>query len=373
LLIVDFFDFDFVKYFCDHCQISRPMTSSSACGLLPRVSLLTLGTGKGISYVYDRVTSTSFLILVDEQPLLLVDCGGGVRAALKDAGFDRLPPWLFISHNHSDHAADLPVVLPCEPGLKIAGAPAVLERLRDHRMHEHMAWMRPEGLAQWIAATSPAATEPLAIDLGTADLRLTLHQAVHSELCYGFVLWRGSQPLLGYTCDSAFALPFYQALAVAPTMICDARLRGNPDHASFAEVAEWWATHRLEHAAPRFLFITGYGNWAHPPDRPPLPQLPAVRPYSPLHLWPLEPLELLATLARMWQTSSSQLGVFFGQQGALEWEWLGRRGIPCFGGARPGHPLCGAGGRAGGRSLGRRSAADRRRRPAAAAAAAAGV
>jgi glyoxylase-like metal-dependent hydrolase (beta-lactamase superfamily II) len=61
-----------------------------------------------------------------------------VHAALQLAG--SLPQHLWVSHNHSDHAGELPVVLAVEAAAgrrkTVLAEAAVLDTLLAHRLHE---------------------------------------------------------------------------------------------------------------------------------------------------------------------------------------------------------------------------------------------
>lgn len=48
--------------------------------------------------------------MTDDEPILLVDIGFGVVREYLQA-FARIPQTILITHNHSDHAAELPAIL----------------------------------------------------------------------------------------------------------------------------------------------------------------------------------------------------------------------------------------------------------------------
>src|SRR5215217_7801395 len=144
-----------------------------------RPILLPLGTGAGATTVLYREPSTSFAILLGEECRLLVDLGYGIAfQALRY--LKALPTKVYISHNHSDHSADLPVVaLKCasqERPLTIWSASEVEDRLKVHRLHEFReAGALPDQIATWISTPENVET---AID---QDFSLVPYRGRHSE------------------------------------------------------------------------------------------------------------------------------------------------------------------------------------------------
>ena len=218
-----------------------------------RLSLLCLGTGRGATAVYDGYASSSAALLVDGEPVLLVDAGFGVVRACK-AAFGAVPRTLLITHNHSDHAAELPVILAAECArdrrLRVIAAAEVATTLRAHRLHElHSTGAPPSAFADW---QDVAPDTPIAL---TDTLSLRLLRARHSEPCYGFIVEANGKPLLAYGGDSACDADYYDRLWAAPHVVLDARSRANAEHASFTQVAAYTAERPT-----RDLHITGYGR-----------------------------------------------------------------------------------------------------------------
>lgn len=107
--------------------------------LARRYELHCLGTGVGFSHVYDGVPSSSYVLLIDGNPALLVGAGGGtVRACMTSIGF--LPSVVLIHNNRSHAAAELPVMLAVEASkgrrLAIVAERGVMHRLQSHRLGE---------------------------------------------------------------------------------------------------------------------------------------------------------------------------------------------------------------------------------------------
>ncbi|SIS41692.1 MBL fold metallo-hydrolase [Neptunomonas antarctica] len=202
-----------------------------------QISLLVLGVSGGAGHVYHGDCSSSFLILKNDEPLVLVDLGLGVIQALKYYVYS-LPETVVITHNHTDHAGELPVVLRVEESLgrrlNIMAAAPVSERLQRHRMAEHAELYQPGELASWISP-EPETCIPL-VD----DLSITFHAAQHSELCFGFVISRsngtGKIPLIGYTGDSGYLPSLYEKISCCLVSIFDARPKGNQWHAGMEEL-----------------------------------------------------------------------------------------------------------------------------------------
>ena len=197
-----------------------------------RTEILILGSAGGAAYVYHRACSSAFVVLRDGEPELLCDLGYGVMFALQEAGL-QLPPAAIITHNHSDHAGELPVVLRVEQArghlLGILAHPQIEERLKAHRLAEHAALFPPEALARW--NTGVEITE------GRWDIRF--HEGRHSTPCYGFTLHEDGRCRFGYSSDSAVHSPLYDALSAADVAIFNARDSGNEYHAGFEELTPY--------------------------------------------------------------------------------------------------------------------------------------
>jgi phosphoribosyl 1,2-cyclic phosphodiesterase len=224
------------------------------------VSLIPLGTGAGSTAVLHGQPSSGFAIQVGDQYPLLVDLGMGIaRQALKQCG--EIPENVFISHNHSDHSGDLPVVamkfFQAGRKLRIFSAPEVAERLRRHRLHEFQeAGYSPEDLAQWVET-------PEGLETGiAADLSLVPYRGLHSETSFGFVLLYQGSPILGYSADSAYYPDLYRRLAQAPVLILDGRKNSTRDHASLEEIL------RFEPTVTSRIYVIHYGTAEEAPMRP---------------------------------------------------------------------------------------------------------
>lgn len=220
------------------------------------LSVCCLGTGRGATAVWEGEPSSAVALLFDGRPVLLVDVGFGVVRACRH-WLGTVPDTILITHNHSDHAAELPVVLPLAAAAgrrpRVIAAPAVVERLQRHRLHELRSTGRPlADFCELVAADGPVTL--------AEGLTITLLRARHSEPSCGFMLWDGDRPLLAYGGDSAFSTAYYARLFEAPTVILDARATGNAEHAGFGAVAAYIAAY-----PDTVVRITGYGTRAQAP------------------------------------------------------------------------------------------------------------
>ncbi|BCN93502.1 hypothetical protein THMIRHAM_12870 [Thiomicrorhabdus immobilis] len=201
--------------------------------------LVVLGTGGGASAIYDGLASSSFMLLHQGTPFCLVDLGLGVgrEVVTQFPQFSQFPRNVIITHNHSDHSGDLPVVLRVEQArgnkMQVFAAKEVSRRLQTYRMAEHLQQLSVEELADW-----PEIEPFQSVEL-SHGLTIEFYPGFHSELSYGFVLRdQQGQARLGYTGDSCVDSGLYDFIQQAQVCIFDARLKPNTWHASFAELKD---------------------------------------------------------------------------------------------------------------------------------------
>lgn len=225
----------------------------------PTITLIPLGTGKGATAVYEGEPSSSFVVKVNGECRLWVDTGLGVSPhAIKVCG--SVPKNTFISHNHSDHAGELPVLLIVEltamRKLRVISGPEVNERLVTHRIAElYSTGFKADQIADWVVAPEG---EKVKVD---DDLSLVSYKGKHSEVSYGFVLFFRNSPILGFSGDSGFDRAFYQKLAMAPTLVLDARKGATAEHAGFDEV------YAFEKTIKGRVFVGHYGKASEAPTQ----------------------------------------------------------------------------------------------------------
>jgi hypothetical protein len=196
------------------------------------IDLVCLGVGKGASYVLKGIPSTGFALLVDSHPYMLIDCGAGIALSyLRNVG-GKLPPIIYISHNHMDHTGDLPIVLGVTNGRpRLLGHPEVLSIVQDHRLHDAPELMAAlDNRVEWVMSDSNG---DIPLEHG---LSLSVFRSVHSYLCYGFMLKLDGKEILGYPVDTAFDEDIFSRVTRCSTAVLDARDVGNYDHASFEDV-----------------------------------------------------------------------------------------------------------------------------------------
>lgn len=222
-----------------------------------KITLMPLGTGKGATAVYDDEPSSSFVIKVNDECRLWVDTGLGVSPlAIKTCG--SVPKNIFVTHNHSDHAGELPVLLIVEQTakrkLRVISGPEVNERLIAHRIAElYSTGLKAAEIADWVAAPEG---RKIKVD---GDLSLIAYKGKHSEVSYGFVLFFRDSPVLGFSGDSGFDRDFYQKLSTARTLVLDARQGATAEHAGFDEVYSFGTTFKGR------IFVTHYGKTSEAP------------------------------------------------------------------------------------------------------------
>ncbi|XP_077996237.1 uncharacterized protein LOC144449559 isoform X2 [Glandiceps talaboti] len=257
------------------------------------LELLCLGTGKGVTAALYGEPSSSFVVLLHGKPVLLVDVGLGVLKSFRENVGDIFPPKIFITHNHSDHSGELPLglFLTAEQLKKlqqltkftVMAGPEVIPRLRDHRMDEVYSAIPKEQLEQFIEWKDCKEDESVYLD-DEKKVFLKAYRSQHAETCYGFVLFYNDTPVLGYSADSGYNEVMYDHIFTAPTVIVDARSKGNKEHASFDEVIGYLDNGKRDTK----VLIIGYGTTEEYPIDRELPQLEQMHRGTTYTLWPID-------------------------------------------------------------------------------------
>mmetsp|Transcript_34599 Transcript_34599/g.79685 ORF Transcript_34599/g.79685 Transcript_34599/m.79685 type:complete len:297 (-) Transcript_34599:169-1059(-) len=246
------------------------------------ITLHILGTGAGRTSVYDDEPSSAWALAFDRRPFFLADVGLGVcKQAQRYLG--EIPSTILISHNHSDHAGELPVVLAVE-GLQknrdmcVIAETEVMQRLLQHRMHELRSTGRAlDDFASWLPVPEG---QPFTLHCEAGVIQVTLIQAQHSEVCFGALFEIGGLTL-GWTADSGFSPQMLEAMRRPNILLMDARKVGGPEHASFKEIVDYVAANEdvefLGTPVSGHLFtpregicqiaVLGYGSAAEAPTK----------------------------------------------------------------------------------------------------------
>eukprot|EP00668_Euglena_longa_P000596 GGOE01000732.1.p1 GENE.GGOE01000732.1~~GGOE01000732.1.p1 ORF type:complete len:551 (-),score=93.79 GGOE01000732.1:220-1872(-) len=204
-----------------------------------RVELVPLGVGTETSSAYYGEPSTSCAVLVGGVPAMLIGHGLGVtHSCLKHCGF--LPDVVYISNNGNDNAGELPTCVVAEAAkgrrLKVVAEPGVMKRLQEHRLHECKEGLGDRPLAD-IAHFIEAPAEQLT--RLTDQLALITHPAQHTERCFGFILFFGKEPILGWSSASGCNQSYYSRIGISPTLVIHAQAGSDYSHASFEEVEDF--------------------------------------------------------------------------------------------------------------------------------------
>ena len=222
------------------------------------LSLLPLGVGRGADGVLYGHCSTSFVLLRDERPALLIDVGFGVAKTFLER-YELLGCPIYVSHNHSDHAAELPVIgAVARAGgtrLRLLSEAGVMDRLQQHRLHELHSTGRE--LTSFFEFDALTAGEVCSVDdqIGIEPVR-----GRHAERSFGVKVSFSGQAVLSISADSGFDDALYNDLAEAPLLVLDGREKGNAEHASFDEIEEWAKAH-----PKTAVFVAGYGTTEYVP------------------------------------------------------------------------------------------------------------
>eukprot|EP00878_Enallax_costatus_P033410 GHUV01036839.1.p1 GENE.GHUV01036839.1~~GHUV01036839.1.p1 ORF type:complete len:173 (+),score=32.31 GHUV01036839.1:541-1059(+) len=171
---------------------------------MTNVDLVVCGVGAGATYVYDGEFSSTFVLRVNGRPLLLLDCGlGAVRSVMSHVG--SLPDYVYVSHNHTDHAGDLPVMLAVEANkghrMTLLAENNVMNTLATHRLHELQSTGRQLTDFANLQGCLAGQLHQLPCGLGLLPLR-----ARHAERCFGLLVYYDGQPVLGWSVSHVPAL-----------------------------------------------------------------------------------------------------------------------------------------------------------------------
>ncbi|XP_033107533.1 tyrosine-protein kinase CSK-like [Anneissia japonica] len=236
------------------------------------VQLLCLGTGQGTTTVLHGEPSSSLLVLRKGKPMLLVDVGLGVIRSYRENIGNMLPPRMFITHNHCDHAAELALGLiltvsemkkhKLTPEFHLYCGPEVQTKLMEHRFDEIYSACPKEEFSKYVTWYICEPGQMIAVD-EQEEFHLTSHKSQHSEVCYGFTLYRNGTRLFGFTADSGFNQEMYDNVFKAPMVIVDARTEKSYEHASFGEVVQYMKTHEQKSSS---VYVIGYGTNEEGPD-----------------------------------------------------------------------------------------------------------
>ncbi|CAH1274277.1 Hypp5286 [Branchiostoma lanceolatum] len=230
------------------------------------IQLLCLGTGKGTTAVLTGEPSSSMVVLHNSRPVLLVDVGLGVtQSLLHSISPEKFPGAMFVTHNHSDHAGELPLVLggtaqrrllAGQPKVKLLCGPKVLEPLKVHRLSEMASQMQPDDAADWLICDPEG--DPVYLD-DVKHFKLQAVESQHDLPCYGFMLYYKDELILGFSADSGFKAELYDKIFEAPTVVVDGRTPSSKWHASFDEISAYLKSREKR---PRAVYVTGYGTAA---------------------------------------------------------------------------------------------------------------
>eukprot|EP00929_Paragymnodinium_shiwhaense_P088596 TRINITY_DN4890_c1_g1_i6.p1 TRINITY_DN4890_c1_g1~~TRINITY_DN4890_c1_g1_i6.p1 ORF type:complete len:301 (+),score=56.90 TRINITY_DN4890_c1_g1_i6:80-982(+) len=281
------------------------MASMADAGV--QLELVCLGVGVGKSMVYDGQPSSSFLLRTRDryggvqqvagqeekgQGILLLDCGLGVtRACLQHV--EAVPPFIYVSHNHTDHAGELPVVLSVErarPGgckRTVIAEKQVAKVLQERRLYE----TTPKGAyaANWFEC---AVGEK--VTLGNGLILEVVGPCQHGELCYGLLVYkqvtgREDELLFGFTADTGFSPSFMEKFLPAPVLLADARRSATHEHASFEELRNWRST--AAYKGRTFIYHYGLAHEA-PSDADLDAGMEIAKPGEILASWPFHRVEV---------------------------------------------------------------------------------
>ena len=202
------------------------------------LNITCLGVGNGTSYILRGNPSSSFVISKNGQPYLLVDCGLGIGMQYKKYVGDKLPQYLYISHNHIDHSGELPVLLldyyKKSHKLTVIGHSEVVEMVKTYRLQE----LSYVGIDLDVIADWKIQNYEDVIELEEGVL-LELKKSKHSYPCYGFRLKVAGKIVVGYGGDSGYDENLYDFISESEVIILDGREERNEEHASIEEIKNY--------------------------------------------------------------------------------------------------------------------------------------
>ncbi|MDX2278074.1 MAG: MBL fold metallo-hydrolase [Saprospiraceae bacterium] len=217
------------------------------------LEILTLGAGSGTTAILSGEPSTAFAVMINNKCPLLIDLGFGVTRSILTF-LKEIPEYIYITHNHLDHAGELPVVsqLVYKSGrkLKIWSAAEVTFRLKSFRMAEiNTSGLDIEQIIEW-----KTLNDTIYNDI-TPDIRIKISKSQHSEPCYGLILEYKHQVVFAYSADSGYNEAYYKWLSEAPVIILDGRLAASSDHAGFNQIEDFMRKHPEKH-----IYVVHYGQ-----------------------------------------------------------------------------------------------------------------
>lgn len=197
------------------------------------IDIVCLGVGAGATNVLKGLPSSAFVIRVNENPFILIDCGLGVVKSFSEL-FDlsNIPERIYITHNHSDHTGDLPILLAIFQKIKkckpiVYGDLEVIEIVKKYRMHELLLNGKTNNdYATWKTADSKHEINIL------ENMKLVLFRSKHSYTCYGFHFLVNGIKILSYTGDSAYDEKIFSNISESNVIVVDGRDIGSKEHAS---------------------------------------------------------------------------------------------------------------------------------------------
>lgn len=204
------------------------------------VDVACLGVGAGATNVLKGLPSSAFIIRINEKPFILIDCGLGVIKSFSGLfHLNNIPERIYITHNHSDHTGDLPVLLAIFKKIKkckpiIYGSCDVLDIVKKYRMHELLINGKTNNdYATWQIPDSKQEINIL------DNVKLILFRSKHSYACYGFHFLINDVKVLSYTGDSAYNKNIYSDISKSNVIIVDGRDVGSEEHASLQTIDEF--------------------------------------------------------------------------------------------------------------------------------------
>ena len=242
------------------------------------MEILTIGTGVGATGVYGDEPCSSIVLLVNNQPKLLVDAGFGVtKEFYRQFSKEMRIPSVYLTKSHASQTAELPVILQVENDKR----QKKMEESFKIFCHNDIKEKLTQKLEEYELSHSAWVDVP-EIDVGNNNnndkIKLTEEISFNclsdQKGCYSLLVYYLDSPLFSYSGEFHYSPELFRRLvSLNPTVILSAQKHSPNQHWNFEEAEK---VILRESTMNVNFFITSYGKQSVKYD--PSPPLVPLRP-----------------------------------------------------------------------------------------------